>query len=597
MCGIIGVVGKRIERDTFISMVNSLHYRGPNDAGVYQDEYINFGHRRLSIIDLSQAGRQPMYDSKKELMVVFNGEIYNYIELKEILKNEFQFCTSTDTEIILAAYSKWGDACVEHFNGMFSFALWDFKKKRLFCARDRLGIKPFYYCLHEGAFYFASEQKPFFIGGVPRNANEKIIFQYLAYGYYHHSEETFFTGVYALTPGSQLIYENGKITIRSYWVLSKHEEFRENITEQEAVEELRYLINRSIQLRLRSDVPIGLHVSGGLDSSTLLVMMDALMNSSCDLHAYTVIFGDERYDEKVYVDKIRNMHNAWVFHSVLFDKTRLWELADECLYHIEAPYGGLATLSYFYMNKVSHNDDVTVLLEGQGVDEILAGYPYYQNCNDTNAATTECYQDGTRFLHPECIRNSAFYTYDKRPYFDTPFTNTLNAVLYRDMRFTKLPRVLCFNDRATMAFSKELRVPFLDHIIVEFCFSLPSYLKIHNNVSKYLLRRAMKGIVPDPIRKAPKRAVVNPQREWLRKDYSADILDIFHSRSFRERSIWDAVKVIDVYNKFCNGEGDNSFFVWQYINMELWFRQFIDKPFTSKYVPDTRDVLCNDVIL
>jgi len=569
MCGIVGVIGTQIPKEMLEKMTNVLAHRGPDDGGIYQDKYANLGHRRLSIIDLSPLGRQPMFDNDKKLIIVYNGEIYNYLELKKELSDGYHFRTATDTEVILAAYLKWKDNCVLHFNGMFAFAIWDIEKHRLFCARDRLGIKPFYYCMHDDCLAFASELKPFFILNVPIKPDYSTVFEYFSHGYYHHSEKTFFNGMLSLPPASTLVYENNNMNISKYWDVPFDMKLKD-IKFEEASEIFMHLLKRSVSLQLRSDVPVGLNLSGGLDSSSLLVLMDEQSRKKSPLHAFTLIYGDALYDEDTCVKELAKFKNEWTFSSVKFPIEQFWEEANNLLWYIEAPYGGLSTIAYFSMNKVLKYNGITVLLEGQGVDEILAGYNYYRE------DSCDVYQDGTSYLHPEFLKKDFCDRNAFSQKFHLPFSNDLNNKLYRDMRFTKLPRVLCFNDRATMASSKELRVPFLDHNIVEFAFSLPNKFKICNGLTKYLLRETMKNTLPDSIRSVPKRSVVNPQREWFANSMKAEIKNIFESKTFKQREIWDSTKIEQAYNSYCNKMGDNSQYIWQFLNIELWLRMFID---------------------
>jgi len=610
MCGIAGIVGRGWQLEQLKSMVSIQRHRGPDATGTYTDDAagVGLGHNRLSIIDLSRAGQQPMANRAGTARVVFNGEIYNYLELRREL-NDYPYQSHTDTEVILAAYERWGESCVEHFIGMFAFALWDDRRQLLFCARDRLGIKPFHYAWHNGCFLFSSEIKAILAAGFPAQPNMQSWTDYLVHGLYDHSTETFFSGVHSLSPGHTLKLENGQESIRCYWDLPNLSSETVALTDDEAAAQFLDLLTDSVRLRLRSDVPLGVNLSGGLDSASLMVIVDSLLPDHSELKTFTAVFGDPNYDECDFASRVPG-HSHWSRHLQQLDETAVWDLALEALHHQEAPYGGIATLAYHHLHRLAHDSDVTVLLEGQGVDEMLAGYNYFRPYHYLDMleqgrwqalrcelAACEAvgdwelkamrqlrsgnglnvYQDGTSHLQAHCVLPDVRKLACHRPQFPQPFKDHLNNALYRDLRYTKLPRVLRMNDRLSMAFSRELREPYLDHRLVEFAFRLPGHQKIRAGQGKFLLRSAMAGRLPDSVAAAKKRAVVTPQREWLRTFLRPQVEEIIHSRSFVERELFDVKKVQSTYTKFCAGEGENAFFVWQWVNTELWWRMFIDQ--------------------
>jgi asparagine synthase (glutamine-hydrolysing) len=610
MCGIAGIIGTNWERAKLESMISIQHHRGPDASGVYMNpnEQVGLGHNRLSIVDLSAAGNQPMANHDGTVWIVFNGEIYNYLELRSELK-DYPYRSRTDTEVILAAYERWGEHCVEHFVGMFAFALWDERNQYLFCARDRLGIKPFHYTRHKNIFLFASEIKALLAAGYPAKPNFAMWATYLAHGVYDHSTETFFTGIRALPPGHILKVQNGEESLHSYWDLPTLAAEPLTLTDEEAGERLLELLKESVRLRLRSDVPLGVNLSGGLDSSSLMVMVDCLLRDRGDVKAFTASFSDPRYDEQDFASQVP-CRNVWSRQLQRLDHAKAWDIALEALWHQEAPYGGIATLAYHHLHRLAQDNEVTVLLEGQGVDEMLAGYNYFrpyhyldlleqgrwQNLRSELAACEaggqwelgamrklrsgdglNIYQDGTSHLQAHCVKPEVRKLACSHPHFPQPFSDHLTNALYRDLRYTKLPRVLRMNDRLSMAFSRELREPYLDHRLVEFVFRLPGHQKIRAGQSKFLLRNAMAKRLPDSIRVATKRGVVTPQREWLRTILRPQVDEIIQSRSFAERELFDVKEVQSSYNKFCAGEGENAFFVWQWVNTELWWRMFMDQ--------------------
>lgn len=610
MCGISGIVGQGWERSQLEAMVAIQQHRGPDDSGVYIDpsHKVGLGHNRLSILDLSLAGHQPMrnYDGTK--WIVFNGEIYNYRELRAEI-GDYPYQSQTDTEVILAAYEHWGEDCVEHFVGMFAFALWDERNQSLFGARDRLGIKPFHYAWHKNTFLFASEIKAILAAGHRAEPNWPLWATYLVHGIYDHSPETFFAGIRTLPPGHILKLENGKESVRSYWDLPTLAAEPLTLRDDQAGEQLLDLLEDSVRLRLRSDVPLGVNLSGGLDSGSLMVMVDSLLRDRGEVKAFTASFADPRYDEQDFASQVP-CQNLWSRQLQRLDHAKAWDIALEALWHQEAPYGGIATLAYHHLHRLAHDSDVTVLLEGQGVDEMLGGYNYFRpyhyldlleqgHWQDLRCELAACeaggawelgamrqlrsgdglnvYQDGTSHLQTHCVLPNLRKLACRQPQFPQPFKDRLTNALYRDLRYTKLPRVLRMNDRLSMAFSRELREPYLDHRLVEFVFRLPGHQKIRRGQSKFLLRHAIAGRLPESVRTAGKRGVVTPQREWFRSVLRSQVEDIIYSRSFAERGIFDVKEVHSTYANFCAGDGDNAFFVWQWVNTELWWRTFMDQ--------------------
>jgi len=566
VCGISGIVGPDCPSSLIEKMVAVQHHRGPDSSGTYISPSKNcaLGHNRLRIIDLSEAGAQPMADESGKLRITFNGEIYNYIELKEKI-GFYNYKSKTDTEVILAAYRKWGASCIDHMIGMFSFAIWDEEKQELFCARDRLGIKPFHYTIQKGVFYFGSEIKSLLAAGIAAKPDWTTWNTYLVHGIYDHDENTFFEGVKTLPPGHFLVLKNGAVKISQYWNLPELVKEPLNLSLDESAEKFRALMMDSVRLRLRSDVPLGVNLSGGLDSSSLLAFVDAQNKAPSDLNYFTYAFDDPAYDETDFADQVPKT-KKWHKHIARLSPDQLWNDLDSMMLHQEAPYGGTGTIAYYNLHRLIKSKNVTVVLEGQGVDELLAGYEYYRK-----PASAGTYQDGTSFLKNECLDKSITAV---APVFAKPFASELSNRLYRDIRHTKLPRVLRMNDRLSMAFSRELREPFLDHRVVEFCFRLPDEFKLDKDRNKILLRHAMRNSLPDPVRLTGKRAVVTPQREWIRGPLRQKIFDVISSQKFREYGVFDVAEVKKSFEAFCNGHGDNAFFIWQWINFDSWSKTF-----------------------
>lgn len=567
---------------------------------------MGLGHARLSILDLSDAGLQPMTDPSGRFTVVHNGEIYNYLELRSELGGSAAFRTGTDTEVLLAAYARWGDACVERFVGMFAFALWDAERERLFCARDRLGIKPFQYAWHpDGSFLFASEVRALFAAGLEAVSDLDRWACYLTHGVYDHDRHTFFDGVLNLEPGHTLVLEcgtradalAGAMKVGRYWSLPERasEPYRGDF--DDAAEELRSLLDDAVRLRMRSDVPVGVNLSGGLDSACLMNTVDALVGEGARVETFTAAFDDPAYDESGFAEAVPH-RAAWVRTLDRIDVARCAELLDEVARHQSAPFGGVATIGYHALHGRARERGVTVLLEGQGVDEMLGGYAYYRpqllldlveqgRAVDAEAAARAFgldvrsavdqarreaagdaaprYQDGSLPVRPDCLDPELVARAPEPPTFERPFPDHLRNALYRDLAHTKLPRVLRMNDRLSMAFGRELREPYLDHRIVELLFRIPAEWKLAEGVHKRLLRHAFRDRLPATLVQTPKRAVVTPQREWLRGPLAPLVRDALESASFRQRGWVRPERALQEFERFLHSGSDNTFFIWQWI--------------------------------
>ena len=572
MCGIIGQFGGQTDKKVFERARDVMQKRGPDDSGVYYDDKnsVALCHRRLSILDLSLAGRQPMASHEGRYLIVFNGEIFNFLELRKELP-EYPFKTGTDTEVLLAAYAKWGADCLQRLNGQFAFTIYDSQNREFFCVRDRLGILPFFYSVSGGMFRFASEIKAILAMGVPAKVNDRTIFEYLRYNAYDHSEETFFDGIKRLSPGHYAIWKEGRLAIKSYWDLkglASEEGKYEKLTEQDAIARFKELMTDAIRLRFRSDVPVGLNLSSGIDSMSMLFFTKAVIG---DVRLFSAGLSDAAYDESDYLRKLLDSSQQKFLTTSHLTPEKVWPLAEKLNVIQDEPYGGFSTINYLNLYEETKIPGVTVLLEGQGMDEILGGYRYYSE----DGANQDFSQDMTRegaagAISPDFARrfeNTALS-------FPKPFRSGLLNLQYRDLRYTKLPRVLRFNDHINLAYSKELRVPYLDHRLVEFCFFLPAKFKIDGERRKVLLRDAMKDIVPELDRNRAKTFFGAFQTDWIRKYFQKEINQILDSQSFKNRPYWDYKKAREKADRFFAGEGDNSFFLWQWINLEAWLRHF-----------------------
>ena len=561
MCGIVGVLGENAERDVLLKMLNEQKHRGPDYTGSWIDDGICLGHNRLSIIDLSDNANQPFKDTNNRYQIVFNGEIYNYLELKKEL--DYSFKTSSDTEVLLAAFIKWGKDCLHRLNGMFSFAIWDRKEKKLFAARDRFGVKPFYYYHSENTFYFSSEIKTLFAAKIERIPREKSWANYLAFGSYGMPNETFYENIYQLAGGHYLEYKTKDLNIvKWYFFENEVKKHHKNLSFEEVKEKYTGILKDSIKLRCRADVPVVFNISGGLDSSTLLTFVN-LQEIKEEIQAYTFYTNDKRYDELPWVENMISMTNN-PLHKVLLKAEEVEKLAKEIAYFQDEPFGGIPTLAYSTIFSKAKEENVLVLLDGQGMDEQWAGYDYYTKSNDATI------QGIKKTPFRKEVLSKKFLALSEKPNYPKPFNDDVLNKQYRDLFYTKIPRALRFNDRISMAYSTELREPFLDYRLVEFAFAQPLKYKIKEGVQKYLLRDIVSEHLTDAITYAPKRPLQTPQREWLGnelKEFVSQQLDKIEQSKF---SNWfNFSELRNEWSNYLDGDCDSSFHVWQWLNLSL----------------------------
>jgi asparagine synthase (glutamine-hydrolysing) len=579
MCGIGGVVGEGAgERAAALrlrALVRAQRHRGPDSEGLYFDPAggCGLGHNRLSIIDLSTAGSQPLSDRSGSLWLVFNGEIYNYRELRAELRG-YPFRTSTDSEVILAAYEKWGPGCLERFVGMFAFVIWDERERVLFAARDRFGVKPLYYHLSPaGELLVASEVAAFARAGVPMTPDASAWSSYFAYGLHDHTDGTFWAGIRALPAGHTLRWRAGKLVLARWYDLADRIGPEYDCRDEEAVaEEYAALLAESIRLRFRSDVPVGIAISGGLDSSTLFGLVRRMGGREKDVQAFTYITGDPNYDELPWVRAML----AGSAHPLVISRLAAEDvpaLAASVEAHQAEPFGGIPTLAYAKIFESARACGVKVLLDGQGMDEQWAGYDYYERLAASGAAGVSATGpvQGSRqpSLRPDCLTDE-FRACAARLYPATPFPDALRNRQYQDIRYSKMPRALRFNDRISMRSSIELREPFLDHRLFELALAQPVERKLANGQRKVLLRRITRDLLPGAIVEAPKRPVQTPQREWLAgplRDWAQAALETALAAYGGE---WlDGYRVRTCWCEYQRAGGDNSFYLWQWISLGL----------------------------
>ncbi len=570
MCGIAGIFGQNRKRAQIERMVAIQHHRGPDANGIYLSPAgtAALGHNRLSIIDLSPTGRQPMRSADGRFWIAFNGEIYNYLELRSELK-DYPYRSKTDTEVILAAYEKWGEGCLEKLIGMFAFVIWDERELKLFAARDRFGVKPLHYYQSEGgALIIASEIKALHAAGITKTPDVTTWATYLSFGLCDHAESTFWQDIKALPGGHALTWQNGEAKIRRWYDLADRvgEEFDRRPAEM-VQEEYLSLAMENVRLRFRSDVPVGINLSGGLDSSILLGLVQRAQGANNEAKAFTYITGDARYDELPWCQQMlaRTKHPSIVCR---LSPEEVPGLAESVQQHQDEPFGGLPTIAYAKVFERARAEGAIVLLDGQGMDEQWAGYDYYQLALQGKTAGVV---QGTKetpvranALLPEFSRRAQKFTAPQ------PFNDALRNLQYRDICHTKIPRALRFNDRVSMRASTELREPFLDHRLFELALRQPAERKIFNGAHKWLLRQMSKQLLPNGVVEAPKRPLSTPQREWLRgplRDWAAACIE--KALSQYGGSWLETKSVRASWQSYSNGEGDNSFFIWQWISLGM----------------------------
>jgi asparagine synthase (glutamine-hydrolysing) len=577
MCGISGIAGSGWQKEQLAAMVASQSHRGPDDTAIYVDpsSKVGLGHNRLSIIDLSPAGRQPMPNHDGTLWIVFNGEIYNYLELRSEL-TDYPYRSKTDTEVILAAYERWGTKCLDHFIGMFAFIIWDRRAQRLFAARDRFGVKPLYYHARpDGTLLLSSEIKALHAAGVAANPDPVAWATYLTYGVYDHSERTFWSNVKSLPPGYSLSWEEGRMRTCCWYDLVERVGSEFDPRSADVVqEEYLGILEQSVRLRFRSDVPVGINLSGGIDSSTLLGLVQAVQGPGSDVKAFTFITADPDYDELPWVRQMlaRTAHPSVV---CLLRPEDVPELARSVQLYQDEPFGGLPTLAYARLFEEARRQGVIVLLDGQGMDEQWAGYEYYRGLISDNAPGGRTVVGPVQGSHDRPVRPDCLVPelrVQAEPVLNSnAFPDRLRNQQYLDTRYTKIPRALRFNDRISMRSSTELREPFLDHRLFELALRQLAERKISNGTHKKLLRQIVRTLLPDSVVEAPKRPLQTPQREWLRgalKDWADTCI---HDALSEYGGVWlDRTATQRAWEAYCEGGGDNSFYVWQWINLGLW---------------------------
>lgn len=612
MCGICGVYDLKTSQDGFKTdqadkkeLINKMNaaqaHRGPDDQGIWLDGPAALGHVRLSIIDLSEAGHQPMH-YKDRYCLVYNGEIYNYIELREeLIRAGYRFRTRTDTEVVLAAYDCWGEECQSRFNGFWAFALYDKETRRLFLSRDRYGVKPLYYTNSPGYFIFASEIKALLQDEhIPRRANDAVVFDYLVNGFVDCGPETFFEGIYRLPAGhSMVIDEEGRQKIRQYYQLDYREKL-EGPVSRDMVKGFRRLFQSSVKLRLRADVPVGSCLSGGLDSSAIVCESSRQLHKQGkgkDQKTFSSCYQGDVNDERIYIEAVTRETGVDA-HYTYPDGDSLYEDLDHLIYTQDEPFVSTSMYASYRVMKLAHENDIKVLLDGQGADEILCGYrkarvyyirqlvkvgrikeaakeffyylPYMRK--GKNVSLLAEWNMICQFLGKTSSKDIR-HRYLEESFAGRSLTNSYednDRFLLNDFDKVVLPALLRYVDRNSMAFSIEDRLPFLDYRLVEYAMGLPLNAKIHNGYSKAIMRRALD--MPDLVRKRKdKIGFYTPENSWMARHID-EYRSVFTNPDFRAGKYINAEKIIADWDHLTHGKDDIGLF--RYICLEKWMKCF-----------------------
>lgn len=634
MCGINGIAfssrsGRTIDARVLERMRDIIAYRGPDEAGLFVDGQVGLGHRRLSIVDVA-SGQQPMTVEDGRLRIIYNGEIYNHADYRAGLEARgHRYETHCDTEAILHLYEEHGARCVEYLRGMFAFAIWDSAQRELFIARDRLGVKPLYY-VHDGdgSLYFASEIKALLEAGAVRaEINFRALPDYLA-NRGTSGDETLFRGVRRLMPGHTLLWRDGELEVSKYWDVHftpvEPDERPHDRSDREVIDEWRELFREAVRLRLMADVPLGMFLSGGIDSSAIAAMMSGMVSEP--IKTFSVGFVEREANELEFARMVSNVFKT-EHHEITISPQQFFAALPRLIWHEDEPLAFDSSVPLYFVSKLAQQH-VKVVLTGEGSDELLGGYARYLKTlvnlslgRNYEALTTPTLRGlvQKQIGHlPLPVRKKLSRTFLSLPsdieslYFDnfavysraaqaelltdeaksaigelnpyailqqyisqTDAQNVLDKLLYADTK-TYLHELLMKQDQMSMAASIESRVPFLDHKLVEFTARLPQRFKIRGKRTKWILREAMRGILPDEILTRRKMGFPVPLGRWLREEFRPLVEEyVLHERAFR-RGIFSEQTVRALVAAHDSGASDHAPRLWQLINFEVWARQFID---------------------
>jgi asparagine synthase (glutamine-hydrolysing) len=608
MCGIAGALdltpGLETAEDLVARMTDMLAHRGPDGAGLFVDRPVVLGNRRLSILDLSAAGHQPMASEDGRVWITYNGEIYNYKELaQELRARGHRFRSSGDTEVLLRAYVEWGPDCLARLNGMFAFALWDRDRRELFSARDRFGVKPFYYTVADGRFRFASEIKALLIDPqVPRRPNDPRVIDFLVRGLADHTEETMFDGIHQLAPGSFMWVSptEGVGRPERWYRLAPAD-----LDGRPTTDAVRELLTDAVSLRLRSDVPVGTFLSGGLDSSSVTVLASQLRRADGidPPQSFTSRCRDPRIDESRYAKSVIEITGSRN-HEFLPDERGLLNELDDLLWHMDEPFHAASVYGHWKLMELTRNVGITVLLDGQGGDEAFLGYHfllypsvYFTLCRRGHLLQAARELAWRRRRNGVSLRRSASEILRailphrvrrrRRPSWINPELplpprplppRTMRGHQLFGLIASPLPMYLHHEDRNSMGFSLEGRNPFLDYRTVELGLALDPEDLVQRGLSKWVVRDAMRGILPPSIVDRPdKQGFATDEADWLRRgELGSEVEAVFRSKTAADRPYFSPNALLTMLD--CHRTGERfEFDLWRAFAVERWLRLFIDR--------------------
>lgn len=613
-------------------MTSLLDHRGPDGEGFFADKKVSLGHKRLSIIDL-KTGQQPIYNDDRSVVIVFNGEIYNYKEIRKELqaRHRYSFKTKSDTEVILRAYEQYGPGCVQKLNGMFAFAIWDAKKDLLFLARDRVGIKPLYYYHNEHRFMFASEIKAFLADkNIPRRINPQAVAEYLTFQNIM-DEKTFFEGVKMLLPGHYILVQEGKMSIRQYWDASY---LKKNMKDVDAYyDKFTEIFSDSITRHMISDVPLGSYLSGGFDSGSVATIAaeKISLKKKGRLETFTGKFREGGvYDESACSRAVAAKAGA-VMHEVTITPQDFLAHIEKIIYHLDEPKVGIPAISQYLVSKLV-SEHVTVVLTGHAGDELFAGYPvykasYFKDMVRKNPLValkffsffkwSEMPRAAYFLLFPlfdKEVRQGLFIMFNKKQrekllsprfyesvgnkntvsvlkkYHRKDILSATDKIQYLYLK-TYLPSLLVVEDKMGMAHSIEARTPFCDNEMVDFANSIPLKFKLHGHELKHIVKRSMRPSLPGILYEQPKKGFPTPFSLWIRKDLKKYVYSVLLDERTKKRGIFNQKYIRRLLDRHCHSSKDglrdlvNAARIWSLLNVELWCRLFIDGEY-EKFVTD-----------
>jgi asparagine synthase (glutamine-hydrolysing) len=622
MCGIAGQAGKS-DIALVRTMCNAIAHRGPDDEGFYQNDGVCLGHRRLSIIDLA-GGHQPLSNEDETVWIIFNGEIYNYQELRaDLEKKGHRFRTNSDTETIVHLYEEYGEDCPRLLYGMFTFAIWDTKTQKLFAARDQAGVKPLYYSEFGGCLYFGSEIKAILAAGVPRNVDYRSLDDYLCY-LYTVPPNTIFRDIKQLPHGHSLTWQAGKLKVRRYWKL---EHRFENRSEDDWAEEVRSCLKSVIEGNMIAEVPLGSFLSGGMDSSTIVAMMGRVRKDP--VRTFTIGFGADGnlYDEVGQAEAIAKYFKT--DHRVLRAESDIVEILPTVVRHFDEPFGNPTALLVYILSRLIRQH-VTVALAGDGGDELFGGYARYVGASWAQQyrhvpdpirrwlvnPLVQMLPESTRGRHalrrlrefsagslldPEAMYASwvtyfspeerqALYTDDLRRevgdhnalgfirglFDECTASDTVSKAMYVDTNSFMPCNVLQYSDRMSMAHALEIRVPFTDPRLMTLMARVPASLKVHGRETKYLMRRAMRDMLPPDVVARKKIGFNPPMGVWLTKGLACQVSTLLSKETIESRGYFRPEAVHAMLAAHRNNQRDFTWHIWALMFFELWHQAYID---------------------